>query len=296
MDLDSSDLDVSSDLKAVDLVWLESVSVRSEALAVHQNLESVFLILDFEIESGRLFEWNLSFTLLVAPFVGNQAVSDDSLLIESRIEVKSDVSVLLEQIDVESLALLLGHAVDDKCLTRGQALVGESALVWHRVVFATPVDVRDQDISIDGEVSDRRQRHAVLVLLQFLLIAEDLELAVVSTNSDVDIVTLLPRVRLSLFLAPFSLREGVADDLALVESDGDVQRHVMAGEVCLSAVQIDREADRVLSGLAFHDERLTGLKGLGQSRAVWNRIVGFEGHLFKSLCVVFSSGWLLVRI
>ena len=51
--------------------------------------------------------------------------------------MKSDVAVLLEQIDVESLALLLGHAVDDECLTRGQALVGESTLVWHRVVFAT---------------------------------------------------------------------------------------------------------------------------------------------------------------
>lgn len=36
-------------------------------------------------------------------------------------------------------------------------------------MLLTPVDVRDQDISIDGEVGDRRQRHAVLVLLQFLL-------------------------------------------------------------------------------------------------------------------------------
>lgn len=47
------------------------------------------------------------------------------------------------------------------------------------------------------------------------LIYEDLEFAVMSTDSDVDIVSLLVGVALALFFAPFSLGESITDDLEM---------------------------------------------------------------------------------
>lgn len=37
------------------------------------------------------------------------------------------------------------------------------------VVLAAPVDVRDEDVAVNGKVGDGRERDAVLVLLDFLL-------------------------------------------------------------------------------------------------------------------------------
>ena len=47
----------------------------------------------------------------------------------------------------------------------------------------------------------------MLVLLQLLLVSEDGELGVVGTDSQIDIVSFLPRIRLSLLLAPLTLAE-----------------------------------------------------------------------------------------
>lgn len=47
--------------------------------------------------------------------------------------MQGDVAVLLEQIDVEALALLLRSAEDQQGLARADALAGDSALVRHRL-------------------------------------------------------------------------------------------------------------------------------------------------------------------
>lgn len=57
---------------------------------------------------------------------------------------------------------------------------------------------------------------SVSLFLSTYLIYEDLELAVVSSDADVDVVSLLVGIALALFLAPFSLGEGVANDLKKV--------------------------------------------------------------------------------
>lgn len=174
--------------------------------------------------------------------------------------MESNVSVLLEQVDVEALGLLLRHSEHGEGLSGGKALSGESALVWDwlkiidrrlkldhptHIVLATPVNVVDENITVNGEVSDGRERHTVLVLLHLLLIHKDLELGVVGADADVDVVALLVRVRLALFLAPLSLGEGVEDEFALVEADGDVERHIVSGEVSSVAVKVDGEAGRI---------------------------------------------------
>lgn len=88
------------------------------------------------------------------------------------------------------------------------------------------MNVCDEHISIDREMRDRRQWDTVFVLFHLFLkshisciqkrgylVDEDLELRVVSADSDVYVIAALPRVALSLFLAPLSLRERVEHEL-----------------------------------------------------------------------------------
>lgn len=65
-------------------------------------LESVSLVGNSEVKSNSLLEGQLSLALLVSPFIGLKGVANDSLLVETRIEMQSDVSILAEKVDVEA--------------------------------------------------------------------------------------------------------------------------------------------------------------------------------------------------
>lgn len=56
----------------------------------------------------------------------------EDLLVEARVEVEGDVSVLAEEIDVEALGLLLDGAEDEQRLAHGQTR-SDAALVRHRL-------------------------------------------------------------------------------------------------------------------------------------------------------------------
>lgn len=53
--------------------------------------------------------------LLASPFAGLQRVTDDMLLIETRVEVESDVAIFAKKVDQEAFALLL-YAAEHKQL------------------------------------------------------------------------------------------------------------------------------------------------------------------------------------
>lgn len=301
-DLDSGDLDVTSDLETVDVMRLGTVSVGGEAFAIDEDLESVFFVADLKVESDGLFERELSFTLLISPFVGKKGVADNSLLVESRVEMKSNISVLLQQVDMESLALLLGDAVDDQGLAWGDSFSGDSTFIRHGVVTASPVDVRDEDISVDGEVADGGEGNTVFVFLDFFLIGEDLELVVVSTDSEVDVISLLPWVGFSLFLSPFVLGEGVEDEFSFIETDRDVKRDIVSREVGRGSVKIDSETDRIFGSFALDNQGLSWFEGLGELRSIRDRVVRFESHglvdvcdgrLIRVICELWLVDWIV---
>lgn len=52
------------------------------------------------------------------------------LLVEAWIEVKCDVAVALEQVDVEALGLLLGSSEDKQRFSGGDSVAGNAGLVW----------------------------------------------------------------------------------------------------------------------------------------------------------------------
>lgn len=97
------------------------------------------------------------------------------LLVETRVEMERDVSVLAEKVEVEALGLLLDGSEDEEGLADWES-VGESALVWDRVVLASPVNVVQVEVSVDGEMRDRAQWKTVLVVLELLVINDDLEI------------------------------------------------------------------------------------------------------------------------
>lgn len=55
------------------------------------------------------------------------------LLIKSWVEVQRDVAVFLEEVDVESLSLLLRHAVEEEALARRKTFSGQPTLIWNRL-------------------------------------------------------------------------------------------------------------------------------------------------------------------
>ena len=300
-DLDSGDLNVTSDLETMDVMGLGAVGVGGEALTVDEDLESIFFVADLKVESDGLFERKLSFALLISPFVGEKGVADNGLLVESGVEVESNISVLLQQVDMESLALLLGNAVDDQGLSGGDSFSGDSTFVRHGVVAASPVDVGDEDVSVDGEVADGGERDAVFVFLDFFLVGEDLELVVVSADSEVDVISLLPWVGLSLFLSPLVLGEGVEDEFSFVETDRDVERDVVSGEIGGGSVKIDSETDRIFGSLSLDNQGLSWFEGLGELRSVGDRVVRFESHGLMGVCDgrlvrIICELWLADRI
>ncbi|GMT16904.1 hypothetical protein PFISCL1PPCAC_8201, partial [Pristionchus fissidentatus] len=136
--------------------------------------------------------------------------------------MECDISVLLEDIEVESLAFLLRHRIHSERLAGHEALSAQPALVGNRVVLSAPVDLGDGDVAVDGEVRDLRERQTVLELLQLLLQI---------------------RVALSLLLAPLALGEGVEHDLNLVVSHTHVEGHVVAAEVRSRMVEVDGESE-----------------------------------------------------
>lgn len=103
-ELDSGDLDVSADLESVDLIWRQTVRVRSETLAVHGDLEEdwrgiqktsnrskssrssiqtyrerVRLVVNLQIESDGLLERQLSLAFLISPCGVDKRVANDML-------------------------------------------------------------------------------------------------------------------------------------------------------------------------------------------------------------------------
>lgn len=75
------------------------------------------------------------------------------------------------------------------------------------------MDVRGEDVALDGDVRDRGERHPVLVLRELLLFREDRVLLVVGEDAEVDRRALLVRVALAFLLAPLAAAERVEDDL-----------------------------------------------------------------------------------
>ncbi|KAF1765324.1 hypothetical protein GCK72_005276 [Caenorhabditis remanei] len=148
------EFDVSGDLEPSDVVWIGAMSVRDEALSVDEDLEGVVLVLDDKVESYSLLEWDLSLALLISPLVGGERVADD-------------------KVDVEALGLLLDGSEDKEALSNWKS-VGKSAFVWNWVVLSSPVNVVQVEISINGEMRDRRQWKTVLVVLELLVVDDDL--------------------------------------------------------------------------------------------------------------------------
>lgn len=93
-----------------------------------------------------------------------------------------------------------------------------------------------------------------------------------STDADIEGVSLLDRVALSLFLAPLSVVERVQDDLSLVEANRDVKWHVVSGKVSGLRVKVNGEALRLVDGRSLHDEGLSRLELLLENGAVWHRL------------------------
>ena len=93
------------------------MSEGGEALIIDENLESVRLVDDCQIEANSLFEGNLSFTFFIAPFPGLEGISNDMLLTESWIEVKSNVSISTKKVDVEALCFLFRSSENEEFLS-----------------------------------------------------------------------------------------------------------------------------------------------------------------------------------
>ena len=88
------------------------MSEGAETFIVNEDLESVSFIYNRKIESDSLFEWNLSFTFLVTPFPSLESVSNNVLLVESWVEVKSNISISTEKVNVKGLTLLFRCSED----------------------------------------------------------------------------------------------------------------------------------------------------------------------------------------
>lgn len=274
-DLDSGELDVSLDLESGDVVWIDTMSIRSESLSVDEDLESELFVSNLQIESSETFEWILSLAFLISPFSVDKRVTDDTsrgrlsahksvcLLVETWIEVKSNVSVLLQKIDVELLGLLLRSSVDNKSLSWNQTVGGDSTLVWDWIVLSSPLNMVEDDISVDGQVGDRVEWNTVLEVLDLLMVDRNLELLVMGTDADVEVLSLLDWVLGTLFLAPGSLGVCVVDDLSLVETDGEMKWNIVTGEVRRVLMEIDVESLRLVDGFSSNNESLSGLDALG---------------------------------
>lgn len=129
VDLDAGDLDVSLDLETGDVAGVGTVGEGGEGLIVDVDLEVGGFVDDDEVEADSLLEGDLAFPLFVAPFVGLEGVADNVLLIETGVEVKGDVAVLAQQVDVETAGLLLGGTVDDQLLSIWES-AGNAAFIW----------------------------------------------------------------------------------------------------------------------------------------------------------------------
>ena len=91
-----------------------------------------------------------------------------------------------------------------------------------------------------------------------------------STDPDVEGVSLLDWVRLALFLSPLSVGERVENDLSLIEADGDEEWNVVSGEVSGLRVKVDGETLGLMDGGSLDDESLSWLELLLENRAVWD--------------------------
>lgn len=109
---------------------------------------------DFQIETDALLKGHLTLALLVTPIAGLERVSknalkfnmiasitgkfpvetkeEPNLLIETRIEVERDVTVLAQQIHIEASRLLVRRAIDNQLLSDGKS-IGKSALIGNRL-------------------------------------------------------------------------------------------------------------------------------------------------------------------
>ena len=108
--------------------------------------------------------------------------------------MEGNIPVLLQQIDMESLALLFGSTIDDQSLAGSNTFTGDTGFIWDWVITTTPMNVGDEDIPIDGEVRDGGEGNSMFVFLDFLLISKDLEFAVMGADSEVDVISAFPWV------------------------------------------------------------------------------------------------------
>ncbi|GMR37740.1 hypothetical protein PMAYCL1PPCAC_07935, partial [Pristionchus mayeri] len=178
---------------------------------------------------------------------------------------------------------------DEEGLSDGES-VGDSTLVGDWVVLSSPVDVVQVEISIDGEMRDGGERETVLEVAELLLVNHDLESVVVGADADVEGVSLLEGVRLALFLAPLSVVEGVHDDLALIETEGNVERDVVAREIGRLGVEVDGEALALVDGGSLDDQGLSRLDLLLEQRAVGHG-VGLDLSHLDRLVVAKQENW-----
>lgn len=75
----------------------------------------------------------------------------------------------LEKIDIEPLGLLLRGCVDDQRLSGDESVGGDATLVWHRVILSAPLDVVQNDIPVNREMSHVGQGNAVVEGLYLFL-------------------------------------------------------------------------------------------------------------------------------
>ncbi|GMS85611.1 hypothetical protein PENTCL1PPCAC_7786, partial [Pristionchus entomophagus] len=268
MDLDASELEISLDLEAVDVIGVDAMGERAVRLAVNTDLQALGLVGDVQIEAHSLLEGHLrSLLLLIAPLVLRERVANTSLLVEVGAEHHGDIAVLAEEIEVESLSLLLHGSGHMETLTDGES-ARDSSLVGNGLVLSSPVDVIEVEVSIDGEMGDGKERESVLEVTELLLIDHDLELLIVCTDTDVKWFALLDRAGLALLLAPLAVAEGVHDDLALIEADGHVERYVVAGEVGGVGVEVDHDSAKGQDRASLDGQGLAGLDLLLEHRTV----------------------------
>jgi len=52
--LDSGDLDVASNLDSVNIIWLQAMRIGTEAVIVYENLETILLVDNLEVEPDPL--------------------------------------------------------------------------------------------------------------------------------------------------------------------------------------------------------------------------------------------------
>jgi len=201
-DLHAGDLNSTLDTQGlVIMVGVCAVSESAQSLAIQEDLKRVWLVLNGQVEADLLLEGECSLTLLVAPATALAAVSHYLFFAEAWIEVEEYIAVVGEEIHAE---VSLGHSVHVDSLARFQVSIVEVSLERVVEVSPTPMHALQGHISLDLQVIHSGYILTMLEIRQVFLIGGYLVFVLVHADANVKWLTLLERVRMTLFLSPFT--------------------------------------------------------------------------------------------